>query len=66
MSELLDLLFRDWFRAHPAAVPAYGAFKSALAGVLDDVGVYSDVKDPVVDLVVAVAEPWAAATAWTP
>ncbi len=64
-NERLALLFRDWFRAHPAAVPAYGAFKSALAGVLDDVGVYSDVKDPVVDLVIVVAEEWAAATGWS-
>ncbi|GAB3826856.1 GrpB family protein [Dactylosporangium cerinum] len=63
-NERLALLFRDWFRAHPAAVPAYGAFKSALAEVLDDVGVYSDVKDPVVDLVIVVAEEWATATGW--
>ncbi|WP_327004066.1 GrpB family protein [Dactylosporangium sp. NBC_01737] len=64
-NERLALLFRDWFRAHPAAVPAYGAFKSALAGVLDDVGEYSDVKDPVVDLVIVVAQEWAAATGWS-
>jgi GrpB-like predicted nucleotidyltransferase (UPF0157 family) len=64
-NERLALLFRDWFRAHPAAVPAYGAFKTALAGALDDVGVYSDVKDPVVDLVIVVAEEWAAATGWS-
>jgi len=64
-NERLALLFRDWFRAHPEAVPAYAAFKSVLAGNVFDIDVYSDVKDPVVDLVVAVAEPWAAATGWT-
>lgn len=64
-NERLALLFRDWFRAHPAAVPAYGEFKRVLAGAVPDVGVYTDVKDPVVDLVVTVAEGWAAATGWT-
>jgi GrpB-like predicted nucleotidyltransferase (UPF0157 family) len=28
-NERLALLFRDWSRAHPAAVPAYGACKTA-------------------------------------
>jgi GrpB-like predicted nucleotidyltransferase (UPF0157 family) len=63
----MALLFRDWFRAHPAAVPAYAAFKDTLAGaVADDLGVYTDVKDPVVDLVMEVAEEWAGATGWRP
>jgi len=65
-NERLALLFRDWFRAHPAAVPAYAAFKLRLAEAVGDLGVYTDVKDPVVDLVVALAEPWAAETGWTP
>ena len=65
-NERLALLFRDWFRAHPEAVPGYAAFKRVLAEHAADIGVYSDVKDPVVDLVVAVAESWAAATGWTP
>jgi GrpB-like predicted nucleotidyltransferase (UPF0157 family) len=65
-NERLALLFRDWFRAHPAAVPAYGAFKVALAtAVSQDLGVYTDVKDPVVDLVAVVAEEWAAASGWS-
>lgn len=34
-NERLALLFRDWFRAHPESVPAYAAFKRALAA---DVG----------------------------
>ena len=65
-NERLALLFRDWFRAHPDAVPAYAEFKRALAAAVDDIGVYSDIKDPVVDLVLFVAETWAAITDWTP
>jgi len=62
----LAVLFRDWFRAHPQAVPAYAAFKQSLARVTSDLDSYTDVKDPVVDLVITVAEPWAAATGWEP
>ena len=65
-NERLALLFRDWLRAHPDAVPAYGAFNTTLAAVVRDVPTYVDVKDPVVDLVVAVARTWALATGWTP
>jgi GrpB-like predicted nucleotidyltransferase (UPF0157 family) len=64
-NERLALLFRDWFRAHPGAVPAYAAFKRSLAAVTTDVGTYADVKDPVVDLVHVVAEDWAARTGWS-
>jgi GrpB-like predicted nucleotidyltransferase (UPF0157 family) len=64
--ERVALLFRDWFRAHPDAVPAYSAFKAALADAVPDIGGYSDVKDPVVDLIIAVAERWASATGWQP
>jgi GrpB-like predicted nucleotidyltransferase (UPF0157 family) len=64
-NERLALLFRDWFRAHPGAVPAYARFKRVLAGSVADLDAYVDVKDPVVDLVVEVAESWAAETGWT-
>jgi GrpB-like predicted nucleotidyltransferase (UPF0157 family) len=58
-NERLALLFRDWFRAHPTAIPAYARFKEMLAeAVHDDLDLYTDVKDPVVDLVIAVAEEW--------
>ncbi len=64
-NERLALLFRDWFRAHPEAVPAYAAFKLSLAAaVREDLDRYTEVKDPVVDLVAVVAERWAAATGW--
>ena len=55
-NERLALLFRDWLRSHSNAVPAYAAFKRPLAGAVADTGVYADVKDPVVDLVVTIAE----------
>ncbi len=65
-NERLALLFCDWFRAHPEAVPSYGGFKVALAASVPDLDVYTDVKDPVVDLVIVVAEWWAASTGWRP
>ncbi len=60
------LLFRDWFVCHPEAIPACSRFKNVLADTVCEVGIYADVKDPVVDLVITVAEPWATATGWTP
>lgn len=66
-NERLALLFRDWFRAHATAIPAYAHFKQSLSeAVGNDVELYTDVKDPVVDLVIAVAEEWAKVTGWTP
>jgi GrpB-like predicted nucleotidyltransferase (UPF0157 family) len=65
-NERLALLFRDWFRAHPAAIPAYARFKLLLAAVVVDVDTYADIKDPVVDVVVEAAEEWATATGWSP
>jgi GrpB-like predicted nucleotidyltransferase (UPF0157 family) len=65
-NERLALLFRDWFLCHPEAIPAYSRFKSVLADTVSEVGIYADVKDPVVDLVITIAEPWATATGWTP
>src|SRR6266536_3982756 len=35
-NERLALLFRDLFRAHPEAIPAYGSFKRSLAAVTPD------------------------------
>jgi GrpB-like predicted nucleotidyltransferase (UPF0157 family) len=65
-NERLALLFRDWFRAHPEAIAAYSAFKQALAALSPDTCTYSDVKDPVVDLVIALAEPWTESVHWQP
>jgi len=63
-NERVALLFRDWLCAHPAAVPAYAAFKRGLADAVADLDTYTDVKDPVVDLVIAAAETWASETGW--
>ncbi|MHB8221020.1 MAG: phosphotransferase-like protein [Acidimicrobiales bacterium] len=65
-NERLALLFRDWFRVHRAAVPAYGGFKRSLAAVAVDAATYSAMKDPMVDLVISAAEEWAIATGWRP
>lgn len=65
-NERLALLFRDWFRAHPESVPSYARFKLVLAEAVADYDTYTDVKDPVVDLIVEVAEAWAQTTGWTP
>lgn len=60
------LLCRDFLRAHPQAVAAYALFKQRLAAVGMDSGVYADIKDPVFDLIMLAAEPWAAITGWQP
>jgi GrpB-like predicted nucleotidyltransferase (UPF0157 family) len=65
-NERLALLFRDWFCSHADAIAAYASFKGALAVVVADTGTYADVKDPVVDLVITVAEVWAAEVGWQP
>ena len=64
-NERLALLFRDWFRSHSSAVPAYAEFKRALAAAVPDSGTYAEVKDPVVDLVITIAETWAKHTSWS-
>jgi GrpB-like predicted nucleotidyltransferase (UPF0157 family) len=63
-NERVALLFRDWLRAHPAAVAAYSELKRSLAAVVTDLDIYAELKDPAVDLVIAAAEPWASRTGW--
>jgi GrpB-like predicted nucleotidyltransferase (UPF0157 family) len=63
-NERLALLFRDYLRAHPLAVAAYSRFKQVLAAEVGGLEPYTDVKDPVVDLVAAAAQDWASATDW--
>jgi GrpB-like predicted nucleotidyltransferase (UPF0157 family) len=65
-NERLALLFRDWLRAHPMAVAAYSAFKARVAAAVGQLGPYTDIKDPVVDLVIVAASAWARETAWQP
>jgi GrpB-like predicted nucleotidyltransferase (UPF0157 family) len=60
------LLFRDYLRAHPATSAAYGEFKRRAASLpLETTGEYSDLKDPVCDLIYLPAEEWAARTGWS-
>jgi EmrB/QacA subfamily drug resistance transporter len=63
-NERLALLFRDYLRAYPAAVAAYSRFKLTLAVAVPELGAYTDIKDPVVDLVIAAAGRWARDVAW--
>jgi GrpB-like predicted nucleotidyltransferase (UPF0157 family) len=65
-NERLSLLFRDWFRAHPDAVPAYAHFKSLLGAATPDIATYAEIKDPIVDIVIVAAEEWALMTDWKP
>jgi hypothetical protein len=37
-----------------------------LSAAVPDVEIYSDIKDPVVDVVIAAAEEWADAVGWRP
>jgi GrpB-like predicted nucleotidyltransferase (UPF0157 family) len=65
-NERLALLFRDYLRAHPLAVAAYSQFKQLLAAQVGNLEPYTDIKDPVVDLVVTGASDWASAEGWQP
>jgi GrpB-like predicted nucleotidyltransferase (UPF0157 family) len=65
-NERLALLFRDWLRTHPLAVAAYSRFKITLAAAVGDLDAYTEIKDPVVDLVVAAADQWARDVDWHP
>lgn len=65
-NERYALLFRDYLRAHPAAVVAYAELKRRLADELRDVRRYAETKDPACDLIMVAAEEWAAATDWEP
>jgi GrpB-like predicted nucleotidyltransferase (UPF0157 family) len=61
------LLFRDFLRASAFATGAYERTKRALAALHpNDMDAYYAVKDPICDLIMAAAEPWAAAIAWAP
>ena len=60
------LLFRDYLRADPIAADAYRQLKERLATIRPaiDSDDYSDIKDPVCDLVLLLAERWASETGW--
>ncbi len=61
------LLFRDYLRAHPTVAAGYAALKRCLAYYHgDDRLVYTEIKDPVCDVIMGAAEEWARAVNWTP
>jgi GrpB-like predicted nucleotidyltransferase (UPF0157 family) len=59
------LLFRDYLREHPLSAAAYASFKTRAAQLLaDDSTLYSELKDPVGDLIFYPAMDWARSTDW--
>jgi GrpB-like predicted nucleotidyltransferase (UPF0157 family) len=66
LNQRYPLLFRDYLRTHPTTVAVYEEVKRRLAENLPDRVIYTDVKDPAVDLIYLAAEEWAAATHWEP
>jgi GrpB-like predicted nucleotidyltransferase (UPF0157 family) len=58
------LLFRDYLRSSPESAKAYAELKRQLAANLSDLDAYTDVKDPVCDLIAIAAEAWAIQTNW--
>jgi GrpB-like predicted nucleotidyltransferase (UPF0157 family) len=59
------LLFRDCLRANPSTTAAYQQVKEALARLHpDDIDAYYAVKDPACDIIMDVAERWAAETGY--
>ncbi|MFF1920941.1 GrpB family protein [Streptomyces sp. NPDC058221] len=58
------LLFRDYLRADEAACRAWGAFKQQLALRVPDLSEYGQIKAPATDVLMGVAERWAAETGW--
>jgi GrpB-like predicted nucleotidyltransferase (UPF0157 family) len=65
-NERFALLFRDFMREEPDARDAWAIFKRELAGIAESVQDYVEVKDPATDVVMVVAERWAADRGWTP
>lgn len=60
------ILFRDYLRSHPSTARAYGELKIRLSKHLADPNMYSEVKDPAVDLIYLSAEEWAGDVQWQP
>ena len=60
------LLFRDYLRSHTDAASCYAACKKIIATHHRyDRDNYSDIKDPICDLIMLQAEPWAASSSWS-
>jgi GrpB-like predicted nucleotidyltransferase (UPF0157 family) len=63
-NERYALLFRDFLAADRAAREAWGRFKKELAAATQTLAEYGSVKDPATDVLIALAERWAAETSW--
>ncbi|MCB8942818.1 MAG: GrpB family protein [Ardenticatenaceae bacterium] len=67
LNQRYPLLFRDYLRQHPPTAHTYAALKRQLAHYLpDNLHAYADIKDPACDLIMQLAEKWAAETGWQP
>ena len=64
-NERYALLFRDFLRADEIAHKAWGRFKTELAKSTRDLAGYGAVKDPATDVLLGLAERWAAEAAWS-
>lgn len=64
LNQRYALLFRDYLRAHPQAVPTLELIKTRISALTNDIGTYLSIKDPVYDLLIIAAEEWAKATGW--
>jgi GrpB-like predicted nucleotidyltransferase (UPF0157 family) len=60
------LLFRDYLRADERARDGWGAFKQRLVVNVPDLMDYGQIKAPATEVLMAGAERWATATAWSP
>ncbi len=59
------LLFRDYLRQHPESAKAYQKLKEELVRFqMNDSIAYSEIKDPVCDLIMVEARKWAMQTEW--
>jgi GrpB-like predicted nucleotidyltransferase (UPF0157 family) len=64
-NERYALLFRDFLRADERARDLWGGFKERLAEETDhDLELYTELKDPATDVLIASAEEWARAAGW--
>jgi GrpB-like predicted nucleotidyltransferase (UPF0157 family) len=67
LNQRYALLFRDYLRSDGLARQAYEQVKRRLATIYpNDIDGYLAIKDPVMDLIYAGAEHWAAASGWQP
>ncbi|HKN01497.1 MAG TPA: GrpB family protein [Candidatus Binataceae bacterium] len=67
MNQRYALLCRDFLRSNPIATAGYAELRRRIAchhG--DSADAYLEIKEPAFDLIMAAAEPWAAATGWDP